>query len=329
MTTPAAGLSQSSAASAPKDNEPAHAMQTSSVYTRRRPNFQRRALDLFSGTGSVGRRLQDWGYEVVSVDNDPSTHATHIVNIMQWDYRKAYEPHYFDIIAAGVPCTEYSIAKTTAPRDFVTADGLVKRTLAIIQYFQPKAWWIENPASGYLSKRPFMQGIPFVKLDYCQFGEWGYQKPTCFWVSDNLAHLPSVTCVVERCPNAKPNGRGGYQHKERLGGNKMRYNSREKGQTPRKAIDYLLSGFLAEDPPPLHGCEFTQAPWVSQSTFYTSIPPQPALAQNPEYSNGVSAADVSVNKAEDARVNIAQTQEPDTICRLAPASEPTPSDMAQ
>ena len=53
------------------------------------------------------------------------------------------------------------------------------------------------------------------------------------------------------------------------------------------------------------------------------------MAQNPEYSNGVSAADVSVNKAEDARVNIAQTQEPNPMCRLAPASELISTDMAQ
>ena len=79
--------------------------------------------------------MQDWGYEVTTVDINPSTHATHVVNIMSWDFRKVYPEGYFDIIAAGVPCTEYSIAKRTAPRDFKTADRLVRRTLAIKDYF--------------------------------------------------------------------------------------------------------------------------------------------------------------------------------------------------
>ena len=101
----------------PEDIEPctiAHEAQTLPVDVRRLPNFRKRALDLFSGTGSVGRRLQDWGYEITSVDNDPGTHATHVVDIVRWDYKKLYPPHYFDIVAAGVPCTEYSIAKSTA-----------------------------------------------------------------------------------------------------------------------------------------------------------------------------------------------------------------------
>ena len=37
-------------------------------------------------------------------------------NIMDWDY-KVYPPKHFEVISASPPCTEYSIAKTTAVRD--------------------------------------------------------------------------------------------------------------------------------------------------------------------------------------------------------------------
>jgi len=112
---------------------------------KRTPYFQRRALDLFSGTGSVGRRIQEWGFEVTSVDIDPSTKPTYVVDILKWDYKKLFIEGYFDLIAAGVPCTEYSRAKTNGNRNFPLADKIVNATLALIDFFKPKAWWIENP----------------------------------------------------------------------------------------------------------------------------------------------------------------------------------------
>ena len=98
-------------------------------------------------------------------------------------------PGYFRVIAAGVPCAEYSLAKSTAPREFFKADALVVRVLDIVSYFSPKIWWIENPRTVLLKSRTMMMNIPFVDIDYCQFSDWGYQKPTRFWGSPNLGRL--------------------------------------------------------------------------------------------------------------------------------------------
>ena len=51
-----------------------------------------RVLDLFSGTGSVGRVFQMEGYELVSVYSDPRFEPTIVADIMEWDYAAAFPP---------------------------------------------------------------------------------------------------------------------------------------------------------------------------------------------------------------------------------------------
>ena len=88
---------------------------------------------------------------------------------------------YFDVIIASPPCTHLSKAKTVGFRNLDSADALVQKTLEIIQYFRPKKWFLENPRDGLLQKRPYMEGIPFIDVDYCQFSDWGYCKPNRVW----------------------------------------------------------------------------------------------------------------------------------------------------
>ena len=75
--------------------------------------------------------------------------------------------------------------------------------------------------------------------DYCQFSDWGYQKPTRFCGSPNLGLLAHVKCPGRACLNVEVDDNG-VHHKERLGGNHMKFNATEKGRIPPKVIDYLL-----------------------------------------------------------------------------------------
>ena len=102
-----------------------------------------RILELFSGTGSVGKVAVELGHEVVALDRDMAADIQ--TDIMDWDYRAAFQPGHFDFIWASPPCTEYSRAKSRGIRKIDEANEVVKRTLEIIEYFHPEHYLIENP----------------------------------------------------------------------------------------------------------------------------------------------------------------------------------------
>ena len=134
-------------------------------------------LDLFSGSGSVGEVAKELGYTVISLDKDMP--ASIEIDIMEWDCRD-FPKGFFDVIWASPPCTEYSRAKTTAPRDIEGANEIVQRTLYILEYFEPKFWILENPQTGLLKDQLMMWGLPFKDVDYCKYG-MPYRKRTRIW----------------------------------------------------------------------------------------------------------------------------------------------------
>ena len=134
-------------------------------------------LDLFSGSGSVGEVAKELGYTVISLDRDMEAEIQ--IDIMDWDCRD-FPKGFFDVIWASPPCTEYSRAKTTAPRDIEGANEIVQKTLDILEYFEPKFWILENPQTGLLKDQLMMWGIPFKDVDYCKYG-MPYRKGTRIW----------------------------------------------------------------------------------------------------------------------------------------------------
>jgi site-specific DNA-cytosine methylase len=151
-----------------------------------------RLLELFSGTGSIGRAFTEQGWEVISLDSDPKTEATIHEDILTWDYT-VFPPGHFDAIWASPCCTHYSCARRGAktPRNLPLADSLVLRSREIINYFNPRVWFIENPQTGLLKDRPFMTGLPFCDVDYCCYCDWGYRKRTRMW---NNASFQGLLC---------------------------------------------------------------------------------------------------------------------------------------
>ena len=194
------------------------------------------ALDLFSGKGSVTVALQRANFRVVSVDINPRFRPTHCVDILCWDFRQ-YPPGYFQVIAAHAPCTEYSRAKTIGERDYLLADRLIAKTLEIVAYFQPQIWWLENPRTGFLCKRDCVKNLDYIDIDYCQFSEWGYQKPTRLWSSQNITRLTDRVCDGVSCKNLIE---GTRRHRKQLGGKKMRFSAQQKWCVPEGVIHYLL-----------------------------------------------------------------------------------------
>ena len=116
-------------------------------------------LDLFCGTGSISKVYREYGYETVSVDISGRWNPDIQVDVLDWDYRSRFKPGEFDTVTCGIPCTEFSIALTARPRNLPLGDLLARKALEIIAYLAPQHWWIENPRTGLLKTRPYMEGI--------------------------------------------------------------------------------------------------------------------------------------------------------------------------
>jgi hypothetical protein len=169
-----------------------------------------------------------------------------VVDVLRWRYQQWFEPGTFDIIAASPPCTEYSTALTTRPRQLKDADRVVRRTRRIIEHFRPRVWWIENPRHGKLHERAVVQDLNFVDLDYCKFEQWGYQKPTRFWIPRSMANLQDVVCRGD-CSNMVEDEDGRRRHRVRISG--------KSGPRARKELAYRIPRGIIE-----YLCGFTKGP---------------------------------------------------------------------
>ena len=162
-----------------------------------------RALVLFKGTGSIDRALEQKGFQVDSLDIDPKCKATWTCDILAWEAWKDMAPGRYDFVWASPPCTEFSIARTTAkrPRDLEYADSIVQRTLDIIFELAPKAYLFENPQTGLLKTRKVVEGLPWRDVTYCMYSDgerWTYKKQTRLW--GNLhSFVPRPVCT-RKCP---------------------------------------------------------------------------------------------------------------------------------
>ena len=101
-------------------------------------------LDLCGGTGSWSRPYKEAGYDV------------RLITLPEYDVRTYQPPENVYGILAAPPCTEFSIAKGSRPRDFAGGMEIVEACLRIIWRCRMtgslKFWAMENPV-GFLCLR--------------------------------------------------------------------------------------------------------------------------------------------------------------------------------
>jgi hypothetical protein len=167
-------------------------------------------LEMFKGTGSVGKVAIKSGYDVISIDFDP-IYDPHIeTDILDWDYKKYHkETGYIpDFIWASPPCNTFSPLayplqernpQTAEPYKFskraVDGTKILYKTLDIIKYFKKLnpdlKFCIENP-KGMMRKDKMMKKLHMETTLYCLYGDIK-RKPTDFWSNFNMNLLPTDT----------------------------------------------------------------------------------------------------------------------------------------
>ena len=98
---------------------------------------------------------------------------------------------------------------------------MVDKIFEIIEYFEPKYWWIENPATGRMKeyiKKEYPKYNTFYDIDYCKYSNWGYQKKSRFWT--NIKNFIPKLCKKD-CENIIQIGDTNQKiHMDRMGTSK-------------------------------------------------------------------------------------------------------------
>ena len=171
-------------------------------------------LELFAGSRSIGKQAEKLGMNVFSSDINNFEGIDYVVNILEFDVTQV--PFKPDIIWASPPCTSFSVASighhwTGGKGAYIPkTDGarlgleLVKKTIEIIEYFQPTFWFMENPR-GVLRKLPVVQGLPRKTITYCQYGD-ERMKPTDIWTNSILWEPRPMCKNGDPCHVTAPRG---------------------------------------------------------------------------------------------------------------------------
>lgn len=126
-------------------------------------------LELFSGTGSIGKVFQAAGWTVTSVDLRADFQPTIVCDALE--LQPAQIEGRVDVVWASPPCTDYSRARTTAktPRNLELSDKLVRVGIDLARHFGAPLF-MENPMS-MLQGRQIVQPLRMELIDYCKYGE--------------------------------------------------------------------------------------------------------------------------------------------------------------
>jgi hypothetical protein len=156
-------------------------------------------LDLFCGLKGWSQPFADAGWDVTTLDNEPSFAATITEDVR--DYWP--EPGEFDVILASPPCESFSTMSFGTHwkggwRGYVPATNkarwgiqLVKHTVDIIENVKPHFWVIENPRA-MLRRLNLIPAVP-VTVWYCRYGE-DRAKPTDLWGGFPPSWVPQPQC---------------------------------------------------------------------------------------------------------------------------------------
>jgi len=206
-----------------------------------------RLLELFCGTKSISLVAKEFGFDVLTLDNNPFFNADIIADILDVENARliGFNP---DVIWASPPCTTFSVASIGThwkgiyePKTEMAKIGiaLLEKTINIIKMLKPTYFFIENPR-GVMRK--VIKDLPTDAVrhtvSYCQYGDTR-MKPTDIWTNCKN-WIPKTICKNgDSCHEKAP--RGAKTGTQGLKG------AMERGKIPRKLCEEIIMAVSGKD----------------------------------------------------------------------------------
>jgi len=170
-------------------------------------------LELFKGTGSVGKMAKKLGLNDVSLDLEDKYEPDILTDILEWDYKKWAKDNNFkpDFIWASPPCNTYSPLvyplkernpQTSVPYSKRAKIGtkILYKTLEIIDYFKsinPKLLFVMENPKGMMRNDKRIKKLTRDTTTYCAYGDFKRK------LTDFFNNVPGGLQLKEiaPCPN--------------------------------------------------------------------------------------------------------------------------------
>lgn len=167
--------------------------------------FEKKAIELFSGSAQISKILRTVGFSSINCDSNPKFKADYCCDISNFPLSESLRP--VSLIWASPCCTTFSrhalhslwVKETFKYRQYnyypnhqKTVDSLkmIDSTIAIIDFYKPPVWFMENPV-GRLRHIPAVK--KFAPYRYSvNYKDWGfhYSKETDIY-TNQLLSLPT------------------------------------------------------------------------------------------------------------------------------------------
>jgi site-specific DNA-cytosine methylase len=213
-----------------------------------------RSLELFSGKAIFSQVARDKGIEAFTLDIEPRFEPDIIKNILDFD------PRSFgvcpDVLWASPDCRAFSVASigkhwTGGNRSYIPKSEtaklgikMVEKTLSLINFYEPKYWFIENPV-GVLRKLPMMKDLPRRTIWQCRYGKINpinglrVAKPTDIWTNFE-GWMPRPVCHNGN-PDHAPSPRGSST------GTQSAQKREERAELPRELCEEIWNAILEKE----------------------------------------------------------------------------------
>lgn len=150
-----------------------------------------KVLELFAGSRSVGKKAEQLGCKVFSVDINKFENIDLVIDIL--DLQKNMISFKPDMIWASPPCTYFSVASighhwyenhTPKTKEAIHGMKILNKTLEIFTWFPNSIFYMENPRGKMRRK---VKGINRTTITYCSYNDIR-MKPTDIW-SNNIRDM--------------------------------------------------------------------------------------------------------------------------------------------